>query len=101
MVERTGASGSVKLGSYRLPLPRSRILRIVIGGLLVLGGLFGFLPILGLWMVPLGLLVLSVDIPRVRRWRRRLEVWVLRRYPKLAAKLNFRANGNGNGRPAA
>ena len=73
MVERT--SDSVKLGSYRLPLPRSRILRIVIGGLLVLGGIFGFLPILGLWMVPLGLLVLSVDLPPVRRARRRLTVW--------------------------
>jgi hypothetical protein len=26
-------------------------------------------------MIPLGLLVLSVDIPIVRRWRRRLAVW--------------------------
>ena len=55
-------------------LPRSRIARIVIGVLLVIGGLLGFLPILGFWMIPLGLLVLSVDLPSVRRWRRRLEV---------------------------
>jgi hypothetical protein len=26
-------------------------------------------------MIPLGLLVLSVDIPIVRRWRRQLAVW--------------------------
>jgi hypothetical protein len=26
-------------------------------------------------MIPLGLLVLSVDIPIVRRWRRKLAVW--------------------------
>ena len=81
---------SVKLGSYRLPLPRSRILRIVIGVLLILGGIFAILPIFGFWMVPLGLLVLSVDIPRVRRWRRRFAVWFSRRYPRLAAKLHVR-----------
>ena len=42
------------------------------------GGLLGFLPVLGLWMVPLGLLVLSYDVPGVRRWRRRFEVWFFR-----------------------
>jgi hypothetical protein len=26
-------------------------------------------------MIPLGLLVLSVDLPIVRRWRRQLTVW--------------------------
>jgi hypothetical protein len=31
--------------------------------------------VLGFWMIPLGLLVLSVDIPIVRRWRRQLAVW--------------------------
>jgi hypothetical protein len=46
---------------------------------LVIGGILGFLPILGLWMIPLGLLVLSVDLPAVRRLRRRVEVWWGRR----------------------
>ena len=31
------------------------------------GGVFSFLPVLGLWMLPLGLLVLAVDIPPLRR----------------------------------
>jgi hypothetical protein len=31
--------------------------------------------VLGFWMIPLGLLVLSVDLPVVRRWRRQLTVW--------------------------
>jgi hypothetical protein len=99
MAEETGAGGGtgVRLGSYRLPLPRSRLLRIAIGSLLILFGLFGFLPILGFWMVPVGLLILSVDIPRVRRWRRRFAVWYARRYPKTAAKLHIRGNGNNNG----
>ena len=55
-----------------IPLPQSRGLRIALGVVLVLGGLVGFLPILGFWMVPLGLLVLSVDLAPVRRTRRRI-----------------------------
>ena len=50
-----------------------------LGILLVACGLLGFLPVLGFWMIPLGLLVLSVDIPMVRRWRRQLTVWWHRR----------------------
>jgi hypothetical protein len=68
---------------------------VAIGGLLIAFGFLGFLPILGFWMVPLGLLVLSIDIPRVRRWRRRFAVWFSRRYPATAAKLGVRGNGNG------
>lgn len=69
----------IRMGGNSVPLPRSRIVRIAIGILLILGGLAGFLPILGFWMIPLGLLVLSVDLPRVRRWRRRLVLWWERR----------------------
>ncbi len=64
---------------HRDRLPESRWLRIAIGGLLIVGGLFGFLPILGFWMIPLGLIVLSIDLPPVRRTRRRLVVWWHRR----------------------
>lgn len=56
-------------------MPRSRVGRIVIGSLLVVGGCLGFLPILGFWMVPLGLLVLSQDLRFVRRKRRQLAIW--------------------------
>jgi hypothetical protein len=56
-------------------LPRSKPIRIGLGILLIAGGLLGLLPVLGFWMIPLGLLVLSVDIPIVRRWRRQLAVW--------------------------
>ncbi|SVB85789.1 uncharacterized protein METZ01_LOCUS238643 [marine metagenome] len=55
-----------------------RWFRISVGICLVLGGILGFLPILGFWMIPLGLVVLSYDLPIVRRWRRRLEVRWLR-----------------------
>ena len=56
-------------------LPQSKPIRIGLGILLIAGGLLGFLPVLGFWMIPLGLLVLSIDIPIVRRRRRQLAVW--------------------------
>ncbi len=60
-------------------MPRSRRLRIAIGVLLTIGGILGFLPILGFWMIPLGLLVLSYEIALVRRHRRRFVIWWERR----------------------
>lgn len=50
-------------------------LRKTLGGLLVIGGLFGFLPILGYWMLPLGLALLAIDFPFARRLNRRILVW--------------------------
>jgi hypothetical protein len=76
------------------------LLRIPIGLLLVVGGFLGFLPVLGFWMVPVGIAVLSVDIPAVRRFRRnatvRIGIWLKRRYPSLAEKLGF-SSGNPSG----
>ena len=43
--------------------PSARLVRVPIGLLLVLGGIFSILPILGLWMLPLGLMLLAVDFP--------------------------------------
>lgn len=65
----------VRLFDRHWHLPQSKPIRIGLGILLVAGGLVGFLPVLGFWMVPLGLLVLSVDLPIVRRWRRQVTVW--------------------------
>jgi hypothetical protein len=66
---------AIRFAGREVPLPRSRRGRIVLGGLLVLGGIFSILPLLGVWMLPLGLLILSVDLALVRRHRRRLAVW--------------------------
>jgi hypothetical protein len=80
----------VTLGGYTMPLPASRIARVCLGILLIIGGIFAFLPILGLWMIPLGLLVLSVDFAIVRRYRRRLELWWARRRAEKAKKAENR-----------
>ncbi len=66
-------------GSVKIPLPRSRLARVGLGSSLILGGLLGFLPVLGFWMLPLGFIVLSHDMPMVRRWRRRFAVWWARK----------------------
>lgn len=62
----------------RKNLPRSRAARIAIGVLLVIGGIVGFLPILGFWMVPMGLAILAIDIPIIRRFTRRATVVLTR-----------------------
>jgi hypothetical protein len=67
------------IAGRQIPLPRSRAGRIGLGSALMFGGVLGFLPILGFWMVPLGFLVLSQDLAIVRRWRRRFTVWWARR----------------------
>lgn len=90
----------VRIGNHSLKVPGSPTARRLLGAGLVIGGILGFLPILGFWMVPLGLLILSVDSSIIRRWRRRIEVkhgaWLKKRYPRIAALLGLANNGNGN-----
>lgn len=43
-------------------------LRLVLGLLLILGGIFGFLPVLGFWMIPLGIFVAGLDLVPLWRW---------------------------------
>lgn len=43
-----------------------RIARMGAAVLFILGGVFAILPFLGLWMIPLGVLLLAVDVPRLR-----------------------------------
>ena len=68
----------IKVGQYRLNLPKSKLARQALGGGLVAGSALAVLPVFGLWMLPAGLLVLSVDSPRVRRFRRIQEIKAIR-----------------------
>ncbi len=49
--------------------------RTLVGIALILGGVLWFLPVLGLWMIPLGLLVLSMNFAWARRGYLSLMVW--------------------------
>ncbi len=43
--------------------PSSRYVRIPLAIVLIVGGIFSFLPVLALWMLPLGLLLFAQDVP--------------------------------------
>lgn len=62
--------------------PKWKWLRPPIGVLLVILGVFGFLPVLGFWMIPLGLGVLAVDFP----WAQRALDWLMEKWRALAAR---------------
>lgn len=51
-------------------------MRSLVGFMFMVGGVFGFLPILGFWMFPLGLAFVALDVPvardRIDSWMGRL-----------------------------
>jgi hypothetical protein len=69
--------------------PSVRWLRFPMGLLLAFGGILGFLPIFGFWMLPIGLALLAEDIPPLRSGRSRILDWIEHRRP------NWLADGPG------
>lgn len=65
----------------RLRRPSSRRVRLPAGVLLIGGGLLSILPVFGIWMLPLGLMLLAEDVPPLRRTRDRLLDAIERRRP--------------------
>ncbi len=47
-------------------LPKNKLGRIIVGVVLIFLGFLGFLPILGFWMIPLGIAVLAFDLEFAR-----------------------------------
>jgi hypothetical protein len=60
--------------------PQSRYARIPLAILLIVGGIFSFLPVLGLWMLPLGLLLFAQDVPALQKPMARMLGWVERKW---------------------
>ena len=49
---------------------------LTLAGLLcIVGGIFGFLPILGFWMIPVGLYFIAMEVPALRK---PLRTWINR-----------------------
>lgn len=73
--------------------PMSRLVRIPAGIGLIAGGIFSFLPLLGAWMLPLGLLLLAADFPILQKADGALRAVVPRpaRSPSLPAEARLRA----------
>ena len=60
--------------------PSSRYARIPLAVLLIAGGIFSFLPVLGLWMLPLGLLLFAQDVPILQEPLARMLGWIERKW---------------------
>ena len=60
--------------------PSSRLVRIPLAILLIAGGIFSFLPVLGLWMLPLGLLLFAQDVPMLQKPMVQMLGWIERKW---------------------
>jgi hypothetical protein len=56
--------------------------RVPLALVLMAGGFAGFLPVLGFWMLPLGLALLAFDVPFLRRPMARLLSFINRKLAK-------------------
>jgi len=61
--------------------PEARHVRFPAGVLFILGSFLWILPVFGLWMLPLGIVLLAEDIPPLRRWTGRRLEWIEHRRP--------------------
>src|SRR6201996_3304980 len=69
-----------------LRTPSSFWVRLLVAVLLIVGGVFSFLPILGLWMLPLGLLLIAQDVPILRKPMSRMIGWIERKWEARIAR---------------
>lgn len=60
--------------------PSSIFVRVPLALLLVVGGVFSILPVLGLWMLPLGLVLIAQDVPPLQKPLARMLGWMERKW---------------------
>ena len=72
--------------------PSSRFVRIPMAILLILGGIFSILPVLGLWMLPLGLLLFAQDVPILQKPMAQMLGWIERKWIEREAAKNAPKN---------
>ena len=88
--------GSVARQIRNLRHPDARWARLPVGVLFVLGGLLApLIPILGVWMIPLGLLLLAYDVPILRRPTANFTIWCTHRWVALKGRFNRRMGRSG------
>jgi hypothetical protein len=76
---RLPASLAKAVSWIRRPAPKA--VRLPLGAVLVCGGAVGFLPIVGYWMLPVGLVILARDVPRLRPPLVRFFDWIETKLP--------------------
>ncbi len=78
--------GKVAWTIRNLRHPHAHWIRIPTGILLVLGGIFSILPFLGIWMLPLGLLLIAYDVPVLRKPIGRFTLWGTKKWATLRSR---------------
>lgn len=73
--------GSMARLIHRIRQPAARWVRIPVAIFCLMGGMLFFLPVLGIWMLPLGVLLLVEDLPIMRRGVYATVNWVAHRRP--------------------
>ena len=63
--------------------PQARMVRLPLGILFICAGFLWFLPALGLWCLPLGLLLIAQDVPFLRRPVGRMTLYLLEKWVRL------------------
>ncbi|UDL94169.1 hypothetical protein LGH83_16800 [Lichenihabitans sp. PAMC28606] len=76
----------VRRGVEWLRVPSRRWLRLVAGCLLILGGCLSILPVLGLWMLPLGFALLGEDFPPLKPRLERVALWCERQWSRVRSR---------------
>jgi hypothetical protein len=74
--------------------PSSFAVRFFVALLLIAGGILSFLPILGIWMLPLGLLLIAQDVPALQKPLVAALMWTEARWKSLKAKWQSSSRSN-------
>ena len=54
--------------------------RVPVAAFMLVGGMLAILPVFGLWMIPVGLLLLAIDLPHLRPWVTAMTIRLRRRW---------------------
>jgi len=76
----------VQRGVAWLREPARFPVRLLAAILLILGGIFSILPVLGLWMLPLGLALLAQDVPGLKVPMEKSARWIERQWRRWRGK---------------
>ena len=63
--------------------PKSRWIRLPLGILCIIASFFWFLPVVGLELLPIGLLLIAEDVPFLRRPAARMMLWLEEKWVRL------------------
>lgn len=81
--------------------PKARRVRIPLGVLFILGSFLWFLPVLGIELLPIGLLLIAQDIPFLRKPVARAMLWLERRWERFRSRHRPRGAPGGQGECSA